>query len=180
MNWWLKLAAKKGVDQVVKDRLRSSPFFAALFQKHNVDMATLDGLAITVAPLEGIFCKTDGDSLIIDDDLVKTKQVFGPKFHYIAHEILHFLKRQVGAESHPVQPGEYFADPEEVEAFATAIAYSMYVNREQKNLGKLLQKEFLPLIKVTMPNDAEARKFFVDRLSEAKGMLSSMSLCNFS
>lgn len=176
MNWWLKLAKKtkkKGVGEAIKERLRSSPFFSALFTKYDLSLDSLDKLNIVVQPLDGVHCKTGQDEIIVDKGLVDSKELFGPKFHYIAHEILHFIKRQVEAE-------HYFADPEEVEAFSTAMAYYIYENQGQPNLGKILLNEFLPLIKVTVPDDAAARKFYSERVKEAKELLSSMSLCNFS
>ena len=176
MNWWKIAKTGKGVDQVIKHRLRSSPFFVALFQKHNVPLDALDGLSISVAQLDGVYCKASEDQIIIDSDLVKSKELFGPKFHFIAHEILHWLKRQVEKE-------HYFADPEEVESFNTAIAYFIHDWQEKGQAGTLseaIKKEFLPFIQITIKNDAAARKFLIKRMKDAKGLLSDMSLCNFS
>jgi hypothetical protein len=70
-----------------------------------------------------------------------------------------------------VENGEYFSDPEEVEAFSTAIAFIL---SEGDGLKKI-KDEFLPLVKVTINDDATARKFLVNRVNDAKKMLLEMS-----
>jgi len=183
LNWWKQIISgqdntdgtdpHKGVEQDVKNRLRSSPFFAALFKKFSIPLGALDDLTIIVQKIDGGFCAGNGDKIVIDENVVKSGELFGRKFHYIAHEILHFLRRKL-------EDLDYFADPEEVESYTTAIAYAIYEWRNKKHLGKLLVNEFLPLVNITIQDETASKKFLKHRIDDAKKLLKEMSLCNFS
>lgn len=181
MNWWLKVSNLRShvqnsatdIGSQIKDQIKAKKFFHKLFAIHGIPMDALDSLKITVQPLKDEYAKAGEDEVIVGKELVDSGKLFGPKFHFVTHEILHWLKRQV-------EKNDYFADPEEIESFSTAIAYSIYENRKKKGLYKALKQEFLPLVMVSIKDQVEADKFLKARINDAKQLLRDMKLCNFS
>jgi len=180
MNWWKIASSKKNLlatqndslEDRIKHKVRSSPFFAVLFSKFNVDPDAFNDVHIITKPLDGVFCEANGDEIVIDDKLAK-QDILGEQFHFVAHEIHHWLQRKASEQS-------YFSDPEEVESFNTAIAFAMNEWKNQSNIGKLIVKHFLPLVKTSIEDDQKAMSFLKDRYKAAKALLADMNLCNYS
>lgn len=165
MSWWKKANDGQDLEARVKHKIRSSPFFARLFQMFHIPMSALDGLAIKVQRLQGNFCEAGEDEILVDDRLASDPELFNGDFHFMAHEILHWLHRQR-------EKNNYFADPEEVQGFNTGIAYMMSIGRQDKDIASI----FLPLIQINIKDDNKAMEFLQQRLNDARKLLSDMGL----
>lgn len=162
MSWW-KRSKKESIEDQIKAHIRSSPFFRKLFHMMRVPTDALDELNIKIQRLEGQFCKADADVIVLDDRLADNENFFTSHFHFVAHEMLHWLKRQREKE-------HYFADPEEIESFNIAIAYAL------SNGSSNLKETFLPLIQINIKDDNKALAFLQNRVREAKELLKKMQV----
>ena len=166
MNWY-KIAQHKNISESVKHKIRTNPFFIALFRKFDIPLDKMDSdLDIQVKPLDGSFCEANDEQILIDDKLANSQNFLTDEFHFVAHEILHWLRRQR-------EQMHYFADPEEVEGFNVGIAYMLSQQRGPGVEHRIVSK-FLPLIKINIPDDNQAREFLKQRLIDARKLLSEM------
>ena len=171
---WLKKANNNGIEKRIKDKIRSSPFFIKLFQHFKASMKQLDELSFSFRQLENKFCEASEDEIIIDERLASSPDFLHEKFHFVAHEILHWLRRKFEKEN-------YFGDPEEIESFNAAIAYDIFENKNTRmDMEKHLYHVFLPLIKVVIKDDNKAQEFLKHRIQDAHKLLKRMLLCNYS
>lgn len=168
MSWLKRVYSNEDIAGQIKDKIRSDPFFIAIFKRFGIPMERLDShLTITIKRLDRSFGKTNDEQLIIDDRLARSPHFLHGDFHIIAHEILHWLRRQR-------EQMHYFADPEEVEGFTVGIAYALQRVRSHRDWQNLLAKEFLPLIQINIPDDNKAREFLMKRIEEAQHLLSQI------
>lgn len=164
MSWW-KESKQNGNDNLevrIKDNIRKSPFFIALFKKFHIPIEKLDELKFKTERLEDEFCLANEDSIIIDDRLANSETFLNEDFHFIAHELIHWLHRQV-------EQKQFFADPEEIESFNAAIAFAL----QNSPVNAVMQK-FLPLIKIHFNDDNNSREFLKRRLIDAKRLLDEL------
>lgn len=168
MNWLKRVYSGEDMEARIKDRIRSDPFFLALFRRFGVPIERLDtNLHIVFKRLQRAFGETNDEQMIIDDRLARSPHFLDGDFHFVAHEMLHWLRRQR-------EDMHYFADPEEVEGFTVGIAYAMMHIRGQPGWEQKLMQEFLPLIKINIPDDNKAREFLTKRIEEAQNLCNSL------
>lgn len=173
-NWIkkIKTASKKemSLEEKIKGIIKTNSFCKELFEKFNIPLEYIDSkLKIKIAPLDGKYCEADEDCIVIDKKLADNNNIahyyqlsngetgFTPMedFHFIVHELWHWLKRQKEAK-------HYFADPEEIDAFKTAIKFFMRTNCSRCASCVAIPKAFktfLPLVKITIKDDKKAEKF---------------------
>ena len=165
MSWWKysKEEHNEDLDKRIKETIRQSPFFISLFKKFKVPIEKLDLLRFTTDRLEDEFCKADDERVVIDDRLANSDSFFADDFHFMAHELIHWLHRQL-------EDKQFFADPEEIESFNAAIAFRL----NQDGSIEKVYKKFLPLIKIHFDDDNKAREFLMSRIKDAKKLLSEL------
>lgn len=165
MNW-LKIANNSDdVENAVKHKIQTSPFFINLFRSFHIPMSALNTLKIRIKRLDGNFCEAGESEILVDDRLASDPDFLGKDFHFMAHEVLHWLHRQKEKQN-------YFADPEEVEGFSTGIAYALFIGRTIDDIAS----QFLPLIKITIKDDIKAKAFLQQRLGDAANLLKKLGL----
>lgn len=168
MNWWRLAKEQESLETRIKMRVRGSPFFVKLFEQKGVPLEKLDDLVISLKSLDDAHAKASDKRILVEDAYEDT--ILTSHFHIIAHEIVHWLKRQAdegnsAENSNPV-------DAEEIECWNIAVAYAMF---EEESTAK-----FLDQVMDFIPDSDDANDFLNAREKDAKKLLSDMGLCNFS
>lgn len=170
-------AHEENLEELIKNGIKNSSFCRELFKKFNIPLDWVDSkLHIEVKDLKDKYSEANKDLIILDkklanpDKLVqkgewqgKTSYNLLEDFHFIVHELWHWLTRQKEDKS-------YFADPEEKDAFIAAIKCYIRTtcsrcSRESSDLE--IKKKFLPLIKNTIKDDKKAEQFLQTLIDKA-------------
>jgi hypothetical protein len=124
-------------------------------------------LEVTFQRLHGAFCEANDRQIIVDERLARAGDLLGKDFHFVAHEMLHWLRRQKEEMS-------YFGDPEEVEGFVTGIAYSLSEMGNDPRADQVILHRFLPLIQINIKDDNTAKQFLAKLTSDARKLLTEI------
>jgi len=162
---WYKFAKSEientKINRAIKDRIRTNPFFKYLFEDYGVPIDRIDdNLSIEVTELNGKFAKSDSKKIYLNKKLFENGSFFAENFHFVIHELTHWLTRQKERQF-------YFADPEEVEAFACAMCFELDNGKKKEEI----QKVFFPIIEAHFDQKHDANKLFEALFTKAVNRL---------
>ncbi len=149
------------IGELVKKKMRQSPVIMELFNQFEVSPDRLDELQIVIVPMEDKHAETDNETMKINSSLFQDGTFFNEHFFVVAHEIVHWLSRQ--------REEVYFADPEEVLGFVSAIAFEL----EQHGDMDIVFNRIYPKISWHFHNEADAKDFFGRMVEKAKKIIRS-------
>lgn len=151
---WFKYSktgiTEQELSRKLKDTIRTNPFFVNMFREYGVPTETIDNnLVFKIVDLEGKFAQSDSKTIYLNENLFENGKFFTDNMHFFVHELIHWLTRQKEKEV-------YFADPEEVEAFSSQIAYEILKGKKREEITKV----FFPIIKSHFEQKQNANKLF--------------------
>ena len=152
VNWFKQ--AKIGMsNQELSDKLknivRTNAFFVRMFKTYGIPIEAVDKLKFEVVKLDGKFAQSDSKTIYLNETLFEKDSFFKENLHFFVHEMIHWLTRQKEREF-------YFADPEEIEAFSSQMAFEILRGKGKDEITKV----FFPIIKSHFDQEQDANKLF--------------------
>ena len=150
---WFKIS-KTGISDEelgnkLKNIVRTNPFFIRLFEEYGVPIDDLNKLSFKIMKLDGKFAQSDSKTIYLNENLFDNGMFFKENLHFFVHEITHWLTRQKEKEF-------YFADPEEIEAFSSQMAFEILRGKNKRQIEDV----FFPIIKSHFSEEQDADKLF--------------------
>ena len=160
MNW-IKNASNdysnNELNTRLKNMIRENPFFKHMFKEYGVSLDKIDNeLVFETADLKNKFSEASDKRIILDRDIVKDDKIYNDNFHFVIHELAHWLTRQK-------EKNLYFADPEEISSFSYAMAFELLRGKSYKEI----YDEFFSIMKSHFNNIENAKKLFKALLIKA-------------
>lgn len=163
MTNWYKQAESAFEDKMVKkikETIKSHPFFIPLFKAYHVPVDDIDkNLLIKFEDLRGKYAEGNGHEIKIDKSLLNTDFI-SKNFHYIVHELFHWLKRRT-------EELFYFNDDEEVQAFCLAMAWELLDEKPEEYVKNL----FFPIVAGHFKDKNNASDMFSAMMQKAKDIV---------
>jgi len=148
---WYKISKTKNLNADLKNIIKTNPFFVKLLDIHSIPIEWIDDkLTFHIKDLKRKKAQSDSKSIIFDSKLFEEDDFYRNGLHYLAHELYHWISRQK-------ENNFYFADPEEMDAFATGMAYEIISGKDLKTISKL----YYPIIEDHFDKEKQAKKLFV-------------------
>lgn len=158
---WYKKANNEKIFSKIKDILKSNSFIVNLMTDYNIPVEDIDNhLDFEVKELEGKFAEGSGLVISLDPKLFAKNDFFKNQFHFVVHELFHWIKRRSEAKF-------YFKDSEEVQSFVLAIAWEIMAGKEIENIYKTIY----PIIEAHFESDGNSKKVFEDMINQAKKLI---------
>lgn len=158
---WYKQANNEAVFHKIKETLRTNSFIQNLMSDYNIPIEDIDNnLDFEIKELDGKFAEGNGLLITLDPKLFIDKDFFENKFHFIIHELFHWIKRRSEAKF-------YFRDSEEVQSFVLAIAWEIMNGKKIESI----YKSIYPIIEAHFESDGNSKKVFYDMIDEAKKLI---------
>jgi len=149
---WFKTAkhgvSDKELNKILKRFIRTSMFVRKIFNEYNIDIDAIDGLVFKTKDLDGRYAQSDSKSIYLDNSLFEDNSFFDKHVHFVIHELTHWLTRQKEKDF-------YFADPEEIAAFESAIAYEITRGQDHDTIIET----FYPIIEAHVSNSNSKELF---------------------
>ena len=150
---WFKQAKIGMSDQELgkklKNIVRTNAFFVRMFKAYGIPIEAVDKLNFEVIKLDGKFAQSDSKTIYLNETLFEKDSFFKENLHFFVHEMIHWLTRQKEQEF-------YFADPEEIEAFSSQMAFEILRGKGKDEITKV----FFPIIKSHFSEEQDANKLF--------------------
>jgi len=149
MSNWYKISSDQKLDNELKSVIRNTPFMIKMLENNSIPLDRIDNnLTFEVRDLDGKKAQSDSKTIIFD------RKVFEDDFmekglHFLIHELYHWITRQK-------ERNFYFADPEEIEAFAFGIAYELSKGLSLEEVAKV----YYPIIEDHFNDKHDAKKLF--------------------
>ena len=145
----------KEIEKAIKSKLKGSKFILTLMAEYSIPVSDIDKhLDIQITDLGGGYAEGNSKVIRIDEKIVEG--ILNENFHFIIHEMWHWIKRRH-------EKLFYFNDSEEVQAFIWAIAWEMYSGRERE-----LYKKIYPIVDSHFRDDAVAEDIFESMCEHAR------------
>lgn len=158
---WYKQANNKDVFNKIKHILKTNSFIRNLMSDYSIPVEDIDNhLDFDIKELDGKFAEGNGLVITIDPKLFADGDFFENKFHFIIHELFHWIKRRSEAKF-------YFKDSEEVQSFVLAIAWEIMEGKEIEDI----YGNIYPIIEAHFDNDGNSKKVFNDMVGQAKKLI---------
>lgn len=106
------------VSRKIKKIIRQSPFFIKLFNKYGIPIEKIEDVVFKIMDLRGKHAQSNSEEIDLNTKLFENGDFFKNNLHFVVHEIVHWLIRQR-------EKDHYFSDPEEHDAFVSAMAYQI-------------------------------------------------------
>jgi hypothetical protein len=150
---WFKQAkigmSNEELSDKLKNVVRTNAFFARMFKTYGIPIEDVDKLRFEVMDLDGKFAQSDSKTIYLNETLFEKDSFFKENLHFFVHEMIHWLTRQKEQEF-------YFADPEEIEAFSSQMAFEILRGKGKQEIAKV----FFPIIKSHFDEEQDANKLF--------------------
>lgn len=157
---WYKQANNK-IFNKIKDILKSNSFIRNLMADYNIPIEDIDRhLDFEIKELDGKFAEGNGLVITLDPKLFAEKDFFENKFHFVIHELFHWIKRRSEAKF-------YFKDSEEVQSFVLAIAWEIMAGKEIESIYKTIY----PIVEAHFESNDNSEKVFKDMVNQAKKLI---------
>lgn len=164
---WYKIANNEAVYKKIKEILKTNSFIRNLMAEYNIPVEDVDNhLDFEIKELDGKFAEGNGLVITLDPKLFAEKDFFENKFHFVIHELFHWIKRRSEAKF-------YFNDSEEVQSFCLAIAWELL---EGKGLEDIY-RDIYPIIEAHFENENNSKKVFNDMVDKAKKIIEVHHSC---
>ena len=98
--------------------------------------------------------------ITLDPKLFADNDFFENKFHFIIHELFHWIKRRSEAKF-------YLKDSEEVQSFVLAIAWEIMEGKDIEHIYKTIY----PIIEAHFENGNNSKKVFNDMVGQAEKLI---------
>ena len=158
---WYKKANDEKIFKKIKDILKSNSFIRNLLSEYNIPLEDIDNnLTLEIKELDGKFAEGNGLVITLDPKLFKEGDFFKDNFHFVIHELFHWIKRRSEAKF-------YFKDSEEVQSFVLAIAWEIMRGEDVKNV----YENIYPIIEAHFENGNNSKKVFEDMVMQAKRLI---------
>ncbi len=165
MNWY-KYAEDMTNEELTKrirEIIRRSPLFLQVFKSFDMPIKMVDKLKFEIKDLGDKFAEADGESIALDKKLFEQNRFFEDHFHFVAHEINHWLKRKS-------EDMWYFNDEEEVQSFVLAIAWELSQGRGLEDI----RDKIFTIIKTHFKDNRGAEEVFENMISKARELVSGL------
>lgn len=166
MNWF-KISQQK-IDQdafnkKIKEIIKTDRYLISLFEQFDIPIDYInDKLTFIITELKDKHSEANDKEIRINSNLFETGNFFKDNFHFIVHELIHWLHRQS-------EQKWYFNDFEEVQSFAAAIAWELHQNHSLESI----KIKILPIVRGHFKNDKDAEAFFELLKNKALRLLKS-------
>ena len=158
---WYKQASNEVIFNKIKDILKSNSFIKNLMSDYRISLEEIDNnLDFEIKELDGKFAEGNGLLITLDPKLFADGDFFENKFHFVIHELFHWIKRRSEAMF-------YFKDSEEVQSFVLAIAWEMIAGKDLKEIYQAIY----PIIKAHFDSDGSSKKVFNDMVDQAEKLI---------
>ena len=158
---WYKLANHNDIFEKIRHILKSNSFINNLMKSYNIPIEDIDNhLDFEIKELDGKFAEGNGVLISLDPKLFRDKDFFENKFHFVIHELFHWIKRRSEAKF-------YFKDSEEVQSFVLAISWEIM---QGKKVGDIY-KYIYPIIEAHFEDEDDSKKLFSDMVIQAKKLI---------
>ena len=96
---WYKQANNEAVFHKIKEILKTNSFIQNLMADYNIPIEDIDdSLDFEIKELDGKFAEGNGLLITLDPKLFVDKDFFENKFHFVIHELFHWIKRRSEAK----------------------------------------------------------------------------------
>ena len=163
MGNWYKTSQLDTLSKKIKDHIREDGFLVKMFDIYDVPLDFLDDkLSIEFKKLDDQYAKSNKDTIYLDYKVFNEADSFDDLMHFVVHEMVHWLTRQRESLN-------YFADPEEMEAFALGIAYEIGRGKSEEEIRDI----YMPIIENNF-SDGKDNEILYKRLLHHAGKIRSM------
>lgn len=158
---WYKQANYDIIFGKIKHILKSNSFINNLMNSYNIPIEDIDNnLDLEIKELDGKFAEGNGKLISLDPKLFKDKDFFENKFHFVIHELFHWIKRRSEAKF-------YFKDSEEVQSFVLAIAWEIMQGKRTEDI----YTNVYPIIEAHFEDESDSKQLFNDMVNQAKKLI---------
>ena len=161
MGWYKKANKNDKIITKIKQILKSNNFINNLINSYNIPIEDIDNnLDFEIKELDGKFAEGNGVLITLDPKLFKDKDFFKNQFHFVIHELFHWIKRRSEAKF-------YFKDSEEVQSFVLAISWEIMQGKKINDI----YKNIYPIIEAHFENEKDSKQLFQDMFNQAKKLI---------
>lgn len=158
---WYKQANNEAIFRKIKDILKGNSFIRNLMADYNIPVEDIDEhLELEIKEMDGKFAEGNGLVITLDPKLFADNDFFENKFHFVIHELFHWIKRRSEAKF-------YLKDSEEVQSFVLAIAWEIMEGKDIENI----YKNIYPIIAAHFENGNNSKKVFNDMVGQAEKLI---------
>jgi len=158
---WYKQANNEAVFKKIKEILKANSFIRNLMSDYGIPIEDIDEhLCFKIKELDGKFAEGNGLVITLDPKLFAESDFFENKFHFIIHELFHWIKRRSEEKF-------YFKDSEEVQSFVLAVAWEIMNGKKIDEI----YKSIYPIIEAHFENGNNSKKVFDDMVIQAKKLI---------
>ncbi len=158
---WYKQANNEAIFSKIKDILKTNSFIKNLMTDYDIPVEDIDRhLDFEIKELDGKFAEGNGLVITLDPKLFADKDFFENKFHFVIHELFHWIKRRSEAKF-------YFKDSEEVQSFVLAIAWEIMSGKKINDIYKTIY----PIIEAHFENGSNSKQVFNDMVNQAEKLI---------
>ena len=156
MSWYKQANTQQVIDKI-KYTLKESPFIQELMSSYDIPLTDIDNnLDIEIKELDGKFAEGNGVKIVIDPKLFDEDDFFENQFHFVVHEIFHWIKRRS-------EDKFYFNDEEEGQSFVLAIMWELMHGKTKKDV----YRSIFPIVAVHFDDSKSAKKTFDEMCEKA-------------
>ena len=150
----------KNIIEKIKYTLKNNDFVKRMMEEYKIPLEDLDtNLSFKIEYLDGKFAEGNGHEIILDPKII-TEDFFEENFHFVLHELFHWIKRRVEAKF-------YFKDKEEVESFVISIVWLLLENKSDEEINK----KIFPIIDSVFKDKKFSKIIFRKMLDRAKDLI---------
>lgn len=154
---WYKYFSEQDVISKIREILVSHPLPQKLLKIYDIDIDDINThLHIRFDDLDGKFAKGNGEEIVFDRKLLND-DFFCNHFHFVIHELYHWIKRRKEMEN-------YFYDEEEVQSFVLAMVWELFNNSTYEEIDKHIYY----IIDSHFENEEDSREMFNKMFEKAK------------
>jgi len=158
---WYKQANNEAIFKKIKDILKGNSFIQSLISEYNISSDDIDNhLEFEIKEMDGKFAEGNGLVITLDPKLFADNDFFENKFHFVVHELFHWIKRRSEAKF-------YFNDSEEVQSFVLAIAWELMAGKDPRDIYQTIY----PIIEAHFENEDNSQHVFKDMVDKAKKLI---------
>ncbi len=158
---WYKQANNEAIFSKIKDILKGNSFIKNLMTDYSIPIEDIDNhLDFEIKEMDGKFAEGNGLLITLDPKLFAENDFFENKFHFVIHELFHWIKRRSESKF-------YFKDSEEVQSFVLAVAWEIMEGKDVENIYKTIY----PIIEAHFENGNNSKKVFNDMVEQAKNLI---------
>jgi len=162
---WYKYQSNQQIVNKIKQILLNHPLPRKMLETFGLSSDDIKNhLKIIFEDLDKQYAKGNSDEIVLDKKLLNDN-FLEDHFHFVVHELYHWIKRRKEKEN-------YFHDTEEIESFVMAIVWEMIKNKNPNDIYNVM----FPIISSHFNRGENAKKIFKIMIEKANKIYKKWNL----